>query len=164
MKDCHKVFEEQKSGTSDQPPRLKACLEYVRPGDTLVVTRLDRLARSTLHLCQIVDKLHDQQVDLQVMDQNIDTSHAIGRLRFHMLSAISQFETELRSERQMDGIAKAKECGVRFGQQKRLTAQQVAELQARRKEGELIRELMAGDGISKATVYRYLNQEVDSAT
>ncbi len=57
---------------------------------------------------------------------------------------------------------KPKERGVRFGQQKRLTEQQVAELQARRKEGELIRELMAGYGLSKATVYRYLNQEVDS--
>ena len=56
LKHCHKVFEEQKSGTADQPPRLKACLEYVRPGDTLVVTRLGRLAGSTLHLCQIVDK------------------------------------------------------------------------------------------------------------
>jgi len=80
------------------------------------------------------------------------------------LSAISQFETELPSERQMDGMAKAKERGVRFGQQKRLTAQQVVELQARRKEGELIKELMAGDGLSKANVYRYLNQEVNSAT
>ena len=99
-----------------------------------------------------------------MLDQNIDTSDASGRLRFHMLSAISQFETELRAERQMDGMAKAKERGVRFGQQKRLTVQQVAELQARRKEGELIRELIAGDGLSKATVYRYLNQEVDSAT
>jgi len=56
-----------------------------------VVTRLDRLARSTLHLCQIVDKLQDQQVDLQVLDQNIDTSDATGRLLFHMLSAISQW-------------------------------------------------------------------------
>ena len=80
-----------------------------------------------------------------------------------MLSVISQFETELWAERQMDGMAKAKERGVRFGQQKRLTAQQVAERQARRQEGELIRELMAGYGISKATVYRYLNQEVNLA-
>ena len=55
MKDCHKVFEEQKSRTSDQPPKLKAGLEYVSPGDTLVVTRLDRLARFTLHLCQMAD-------------------------------------------------------------------------------------------------------------
>ena len=164
MKDCHKVFEEQKSGTSDQPPRLKACLDYVRPGDTLVVTRLDRLARSTLHLCQIVDKLQDQQVDLQVIDQNIDTSDATGRLLFHVLSAISQFETELRSGRQIDGIAKAKERGVRFGQQKRLTELQVAALQARRKDRERIRELMTGYGLSKATVCRYLNQEINSGT
>jgi len=109
LKHCHKVFEEGKSGTSDQRPRLKACLEYVRLGGTLVVTRLDRLARSTLHLCQMADKLQGKQVDLQVLDQNIDTSHVSGRLLFHMLSAIYQFETELRSERQMDGIAKAKE-------------------------------------------------------
>jgi DNA invertase Pin-like site-specific DNA recombinase len=72
-----------------------------------------------------------------------------------MLSAISQFETELWAERQMDGMAK--ERGVRFGQQKPLTAEQAAELQARPKGEELIRELMAGDGLSKATVYRQLN-------
>ena len=62
-----------------------------------------------------------------MLDQNIDTSHATGRLLFHMLSAICQFETELRAERQMDGMAKAKERGMRFGQQKRLTEQQVAD-------------------------------------
>jgi len=76
-----------------------------------------------------------------------------------MLSAISQFETELCSERQIDGIAKAKERGGRFGQQKRLTEQQVAELQARRQEGELIKELMAGYGISKATRLLLLESE-----
>ncbi len=96
-------------------------------------------------------------MDLQVLDQNIDTSHASGRLLFQMLSVISQFETELWAERQMDGMAKAKERGVRFSQQKPLTAEQVAELQARPKGEELIRELMAGDGLSKATVYRQLN-------
>ena len=113
LKHCDQVFEEQKSGSSDQPPRLKACLEYVRPRDTLVVTRRDRLARSTLHLCQMADKLQGKQVDLQVLDQNIDASHASGRLLLHMLSAIYQFETELRSERQMGGMAKAKERGSR---------------------------------------------------
>ena len=164
LKHCDKVFQEQKSGTSSQRPRLKAGLEYVGQGDTLVATRLDRLARSTLHLCQIVDKLQDQQVDLLVIDQNIDTSDATGRLLFHMLSTISQFETELRSARQMDGIAKAKERGVRFGQQKRLTELQVAALQARRKDGERIRELMKGYGLSKATVCRHLNQEINSGT
>jgi len=77
--------------------------QYVREGDTLVVTRLDRLARSTLHLCQIADELEQKQVDLRVIDQNINTADATGRLLFNMLASIAQFETELRAERQMDG-------------------------------------------------------------
>ncbi len=71
-----------------------------RDGDTLVVTRLDRLARSTLHLCQIAAELDRKQVHLQVLDQQIDTGDATGRLLFHMFGAIAQFETELRAERQ----------------------------------------------------------------
>ena len=156
---CDKLFQEKKSGTSARRSRLQACLEYVREGDTLVVTRLDRLARSTLHLCQIAETLKDKQVNLHVVDQNIDTQDATGRLLFNMLGAIGQFETEIRAERQMDGIAKAKERGVRFGQQKRLTDSQVVELQGKRKEGRLIKELMKDYGISKATVYRYLSEE-----
>ena len=85
---CDKVFQEKKSGTSDKRPRLQECLEYVREGDTLVITRLDRLARSTLHLCQIADELQRKQVNLKVIDQNINTGDATGRLLFNMLSAI----------------------------------------------------------------------------
>ena len=83
----------------------------MREGDTLVVTRLDRLARPTLHLCQIAAELARQHVYLQVLDQHIDTSDATGRLLFHMLGAIAQFETELRAERQMDGSKKRKHGG-----------------------------------------------------
>jgi DNA invertase Pin-like site-specific DNA recombinase len=155
---CDKVFQEKKSGASGQRPRLNDCLEYVREGDTLVVTRLDRLARSTLHLCQIADELTRKEVNLQVIDQNIDTSDATGRLLFNMLGAISQFETEIRAERQMDGIEKAKKRGVRFGPKKRLTAEQTVELQRRRQQGELIKTLMQDYGISKVSVYRYLGQ------
>ena len=118
---CDKIFQETTSGTGGKRPRLEACLEYVQEGDTLVVTRLDRLARSTLHLCQIAVDLHRKQVHLQVLDQHIDTSDATGRLLFNMLGAIAQFETELRAERQMDGIRKARERGVPLGRQKRLT-------------------------------------------
>lgn len=74
-----------------------------------------------------------------------------------MLSAIAQFETEIRAERQMDGIQKVKEKGVRFGRQKTLTAQQVTELQKKRKQGVLIKMLMKDYAVSKASVYRYLN-------
>ena len=156
LKSCDKVFEEKQSGTSDKRPRLKACLEYVREGDTLQVTRLDRLARSTLHLCQIADELERKGVNLNVIDQNIDTSDATGRLLFNMLGAIAQFETEIRAERQMDGIKKAKDRGVAFGKKKQLSLEQIVELKAKREQGRPIKTLMKDYGLSKSSVYRYL--------
>ncbi len=157
LKHCDKIFQEKKSGTSHQRPQLSDCLEYVREGDTLVVTRLDRLARSTLHLCEIAETLKRKQVNLNVLDQNINTNDATGRLLFNMLGAIAQFETEIRAERQMDGIIKAKERGVSFGRKRKMTQQQIEELQERRKSGTLIKTLMADYDLSKASVYRYLN-------
>jgi DNA invertase Pin-like site-specific DNA recombinase len=156
LKDCDKIFQEKRSGSVGKRPHLEACIEYVREGDTLVVTRLDRLARSTLHLCEIAATLEQKQVSLQVLDQNIYTSSATGRLLFNMLAAIAQFETELRAERQMDGIQKAKERGVRFGRQKRLTPKQISELRNRRAQGVLIKTLMKDYALSKASIYRHL--------
>jgi len=158
LKHCDKVFQEKKSGASGKRPRLDACLEYVREGDALMVTRLDRLARSTLHLCQIATELDRKQVNLQVLDQNIDTGDATGRLLFNMLGAIAQFETEILAERQMDGIQKAKERGVHFGRKKKLTLQQMDELRHRREQGVLIKTLMQDYRLSKASVYRYLGE------
>ena len=158
LKHCKKTYQEKQSGTNQNRPELKACLDYIREGDTLVVTRLDRLARSTLHLCQIAEILKQEKVDLQVLDQNINTSDATGRLLFNMLGAIAQFETEIRAERQMDGIVKAKERGVAFGRKRKMTKQQIEELRERRKSGTLIKTLMADYNLSKASVYRYLNQ------
>ncbi len=162
LQPCDKIFQEKKSASSGTRPSLQACLEYVREGDSLVVTRLDRLARSTLHLCQIAAELDRKQVNLQVLDQNIDTRDATGRLLFNMLGAIAQFETELRAERQMDGIQKAKDRGVRFGRKKKLTLQQMDELRRRREQGVLIKTLMQDYRLSKASVYRYLG-ETDSS-
>ena len=156
LKHCSKIFQEKKSGSSGKRLKLQACLEYIREGDTLVVTRLDRLARSTLHLCQIADELDRKQVHLHVLDQHIDTSDATGRLLFNMLGAIGQFETEIRAERQMEGIQKAKERGVRFGRKKSLTAEQITQLRQRREQGVLIKTLMTDYRLSKASVYRYL--------
>jgi DNA invertase Pin-like site-specific DNA recombinase len=153
---CDKIFQEKHSGAATPRPRLHDCLEYVREGDTLVVTRLDRLARSTLHLCHIADALARKGVHLAVLDQHLDTTNATGRLLFNMLGAISQFETELRAERQMDGIQKAKARGVHFGPKKRLTDAQTAELRRRRAQGERIKILMQDYGLSKVSVYRYL--------
>src|SRR5215470_2844154 len=157
LQHCDKLFQETHSGAAGPRPQLRACLDYVREGDTLVVTRLDRLARSTLHLCQLAEALAHKQVHLQVLDQHIDTSDATGRLLFHMLGAIAQFETELRAERQMDGIRKARERGVHLGRHKRLTPQQITTLQHQRREGALIKTLMHDYRLSKASVYRYLD-------
>jgi len=153
---CEKIFQEKTSATSGNRPRLDACLEYVRERDTLVVTRLDRLARSTLHLCQIAEVLTRKGVNLLVLDQSIDTSDATGRRLFNMLGAIAQFETEIRAERQKDGIAKAKQQGVQFGAKPKLTPQHIRMLRQRRADGSLIKTLMAEFGLSKASVYRYL--------
>lgn len=156
LKHCEKVFQEKKSGTSSTRPRLNACLEYVREGDVLVVTKLDRLARSTLHLCQIAAELESKQVDLQVLDQSIDTTTSTGRLLFNVLGAIAQFETEIRAERQREGIEKAKQKGIKFGPQKKITVEQVVELKQRREAGVMIKVLMKDYRLSKSSVYRYL--------
>jgi len=157
---CDQVFREKASTASGKRPRLDTCLESVREGDTLVVTRLDRLARSILHLCQIAAKLEDKGVNLQVLDQNINTADVTGRLLFNMLGAIAQFETEIRAERQREGIQRAKERGVRFGPAKKLDPAQIAELQQKRRDGALIKTLMKKYHLSRSSVYRYLNEEI----
>jgi DNA invertase Pin-like site-specific DNA recombinase len=157
---CNRLFQEKQSGVSGKRPGLQACLDYVREGDTLVVTRLDRLARSTLDICQIAAELEGKRVHLQVLDQNINTNDATGRLLFNMLGAIAQFETEIRAERQREGIVRAKQKGIKFGAQRKLSRQQVKELQKKRQDGMLIRELMAEYVLSKSSVYRYLKQNL----
>ena len=117
-------------------------MEYVREGDTLVVSRLDRLARSTLHLCQVAEQLQGKGVSLKVIDQSIDTSDATGRLLFNMLGVIAQFETEIHDERQMDGIRNAKANGIHLGRRKHLTEDEQVELQQKRQDGAFIRTLM----------------------
>ena len=153
---CKKIYQEKESATSAKRPQLHICLDYVRDGDTLVVTKLDRLARSTPDLCNIVKTLEEKKVDLHVLDQNIDTGSSTGRLLFNMLGAIAQFETEIRAERQSDGIEKARRRGVVFGRAKTITDQQVTEMKAERKNGVLIKELMKKYDLSKASIYRYL--------
>ena len=156
LRHCEKVYREKKSGTLADRPALRACLDFVREGDTLVVTKLDRLARSTLHLCQIATDLGQKGVQLEVLDQGLETRSPTGKLLFHVLGAIAEFETALRKERQLEGIAHAKAHGVRFGRQHALTPQQVTTLRQQRASGILIKELMQEYRLSKAAIYRYL--------
>ena len=138
---CDKVFKEKRSGTTAQRPQLKACLNYLREKDTLVVTRLDRLARSTFHLTQMAEKLKEQGIALKVLDQAIDTTTPTGKLLFDVLAAISEFETAIRKERQMEGIDQARMKGVRFGRKPKVTPGQITEMRRKRKTGTLIKDL-----------------------
>ena len=153
---CDQLFLDKHSGTTADRPKLKEIRNYVRRGDSLVITKLDRLARSTYHLTQIAEELKQKDVDLVVLDQNIDTSTPTGKLLFNMLASIAEFETEIRRERQMEGIAKAKEKGIQFGRKPKLQNQDIDQMRKEREKGVKISELMDKYSISKASVYRLL--------
>lgn len=154
---CDKVFSEKKSATSTNGrTALKDCLAYLREGDQLVITRLDRLARSVLDLTQIAHDLQQRHIDLVVLDQRIDTATPTGKLMFNMLGAIAEFETALRKERQADGIAKALDKGVKFGAKAKLTQQQIEAMRDDRDAGLTVKSLCGKYGVSRASVYRLL--------
>ena len=153
-----KLFAEKLSGTTAARPELKSCLDYVRAGDVLVITKLDRLARSTLHLHKIVNDLNNRGVGFKVLDQSIDTTTKEGRLLFSILASLAEFETELRAERTNEGRIAAMERGVKFGAKPKLTEDQIAEMIQKRSQGVLIKDLMTEYKLSKASVYRLMNE------
>jgi DNA invertase Pin-like site-specific DNA recombinase len=108
---CDKVFQEKVSGAKDDRPQLKLMLEFVREGDSVVVTKLDRLARNTRHLLEIAEFLAAKTVTLKIHNLGIDTGTPTGKLMLTMVGAIATFERELMLERQAEGIAIAKSKG-----------------------------------------------------
>ena len=152
-----KVFAEKVSGTTQNRQKLKECLQYVREGDVLVVTKIDRLARSVSHLHQIVDDLTERGVGFRVLQQNIDTTTKEGKLMFSMLAALAEFENSLRAERCEEGRRAAIARGVKFGAKRKLTDEQVGEMREKRENGVLIKELASQYGISHASVYRLMS-------
>ena len=154
---CDRIFQEKQSARTDEREQLQLCLDYVRDGDSLVITKLDRLARSTRDLLNIMQRLEDKNVKLVVLDQQIDTSTATGMLLFTMLGAIATFENDLRKDRQLQGIALAKRNGIKFGRKFSLTDDQVMALREKRSQGIKIVDLMAEFKVSKASVYRALS-------
>jgi len=153
---CDQLFEETASGTDAARPQLQACLNFVRKDDILIITRLDRLARSVLHLHQIAEILKRKDVQLHVLDQGVKTDDATGRMLFGMLAVIAQFETELRAERQREGIEKAKRNGIYGGRKKKLKPAEALTLYQERLQGDAISVLMRRYGIGKAACYRYI--------
>ena len=158
LKRCDRVFQEKKSAISDNRKELQRCLRFIKVGDSLVITKLDRLARSTRDLLNIMQKLQDKQVKLVVLDQQIDTSTATGMLLFTMLGAIATFENDLRKDRQMQGIALAKRKGVKFGRKCSLNPEQISEMRFQRSQGVSVIELVRQFNVSKASVYRALSR------
>ncbi|MDC7685038.1 recombinase family protein [Asticcacaulis sp. BYS171W] len=152
---CTKIFAEKKSGTTTEGrEELERALDYVREGDVFVVTRLDRLARSITDLRQIIDRLTAKRVDFRCLQQSgLDTTKAEGRLMLNILASFAEFETELRKERQREGIDKAKAAGVYKGRPKTISAEQVKAL---RDEGVGGTEIAKRLGIGRASVYRML--------
>ena len=112
---CNKIYQEKISGVDQNRAELIKCLDYVRENDTLVITKLDRMARSAYHLGSIVEKLKEKNVNFVVLDQNINTTSPQGKLMFQMLTSFAEFENNLRKERQIEGIKRAKEEGKPFG-------------------------------------------------
>lgn len=150
---CEKVFAEKVTGTTTEGrDALEEALSWVREGDVLVVTRLDRLARSIVDLRKIVDRLQTKGVGFRALQQGaIDTTRPEGRLMLNILGAFAEFETEIRKERQRDGIDKAKAAGRYKGRPKTINAGTIAALEA---EGMGPTEIAARLGIGRASVYR----------
>jgi DNA invertase Pin-like site-specific DNA recombinase len=159
---CERLFKEKRSGVDAGRPELQACLGYVREGDTLLVTKLDRLARSTSDLYRIISDLTAKGVAFKVLDDpSIDTTSRTGKLIMGILALIAEFENDIRRERQMDGIAKARESGTRFGRKPELTPERVAQIRALRAEGATVPEIMRQTGLGKTSVYRALKHATD---
>jgi DNA invertase Pin-like site-specific DNA recombinase len=151
---CDPIRHEKRSGTSRADrTELDTLLAFLRKGDTLVVTRIDRLARSVADLQDVVRELKAKGAHLKATEQPIDTSTAAGKAFLDMLGVFAEFETNLRRERQMEGIAKAKAEGVYKGRKPSIDAVRVRALAA---EGLGATEIARRLSIGRASVYRML--------
>ena len=152
---CDVVRAETASGTSRTGrPELETLLEFLRPGDTLVVTRIDRLARSIKDLQDIVYVLKERDVTLKATEQPIDTRSAAGKAFLDMLGVFAEFETNLRRERQLEGIAAAKTRGAYRGRKPSVDAGEVQRLRTQEKLGATA--IAQRLGVGRASVYRAL--------
>jgi DNA invertase Pin-like site-specific DNA recombinase len=151
---CTKIFKEQVSSVGKRA-ELDSALDFVRDGDVFIVTKLDRLARSVSHLCEIVDVLDKKNVSLKILNINLDTATPTGKLMLNLLSSISQFERELMLERQKVGVQAAKAAGKYKGRKPTALAQKDAVLQLAKK-GLTRQEIADQLNIGVASVYRIL--------
>ena len=154
---CYRVFVDTVSGASAQRPELAKVLDQLRPGDTLVVWRLDRLGRSIRHLIDQLQALEERGVGFRSLQETIDTTSSGGRLVFHVFAALAEFERDLIRERTNAGLAAARARGRKGGRPPALSADQVQAARRMYEQQDLtvtqIGEIL---GVSRTTIYRAL--------
>jgi DNA invertase Pin-like site-specific DNA recombinase len=153
---CTRIFAEHVSAVERHRPELEAALDWLRSGDTFIVTKPDRLARSVTDLLSLVDRLREKSVTVKILAMHLDTSNPTSMLSLSILAAVSQWEREIMLERQRAGISRAKAEGKYRGRAPtaRAKAHEVRRLKA---EGKTVPEIIQATGVSRASIYRALN-------
>ena len=151
-----RVFVDRASGTLTERPGLTSALECARPGDSLVVWRLDRLGRSLRHLIEVVKDLEERQVSLVSLTESIDTSTPGGRLVFHVFASLAEFERDLIRERTMAGLAAARARGRTGGRPSVWTEAKLRTARSMWANGDDVATIARVLGVSRASVYRGL--------
>jgi DNA invertase Pin-like site-specific DNA recombinase len=153
---CEKIFLEKISGSRSDRPQLLAMLDYIREGDTIICCKMDRIARSTKHLLNIVDQLREQNKAFKILIINLDTATPTGKLMLTMLGAIAEFERALMLERQREGIEKAKLTGKHKSRKPTARAKE-EKIRALLEQGARKAEIASELNIGLSSVYRILN-------
>lgn len=154
---CARIFVEKASGAQRDRPELKAALEYVRAGDTIVVWKLDRLARSLKQLIETVDDLQRRDIGFRSLTEAIDTTTPGGRLIFHIFAALAEFERSIIQERTIAGLIAARARGRTGGRPRSLSDQDIQVAKALLKENTLsVANIAMRLGVTCSTLYRYL--------
>jgi DNA invertase Pin-like site-specific DNA recombinase len=155
-----KTFSDTMSGARDDRPGLKALLEYVREGDTVVVWKLDRLGRNTLHILETVKALTDRGVTLISTTDGIDSSTAAGRMVIGVLASMAEFERELIKERTALKREASRANGTKFGRPRKVDdSEHIATAKRMKADGHSGRDIAKYLGVSRATLYRYLTED-----
>ena len=154
---CERIFTEQMSGAVADRPELMAATGYARMGDTLVVWKLDRLARSMKQLIETVDQLRARSIGFRSLTESLDTTTAQGRLVFHMFGALAEFERSLIRERTQAGLSAAKKAGRTGGRPPKLTDSDIQAAKAMLTNPDIgVASVAHRLGVSLATLYRYI--------
>jgi DNA invertase Pin-like site-specific DNA recombinase len=161
---CDRVFTDTFTGTKKDRPELNKALDLLRDGDTLVITRLDRLGRSAKDLLEIVTGLEERGVEFEVIEQSIDTKTPEGKLFFTIIGGFAEFEREIMRSRTMDGLAAARARGRLGGRPPKFTPKQKTQIVRLYNDGMHVSEIMQMFNAARPTIYKVLNEAKSNNT